>query len=354
MSSVLSDPAGRGLTPEHRAPSSYRQLPEFGGVDRILLLVGGELEKRWSDDSTALGAICHYALVPTGKLFRPVLLLEAALAVGGELQRVLPAAVGAECGHVASLIHDDIIDNDDLRRGRESVQHKYGIGDAIVAGDALIFDLFASLAECRTTGVPDSRVVSALASVASAGLDLCRGQSLESELSRDLRFDVDAYLTVARLKTAAYFRGTCESGALLAGGTPESVAGLAAYGDNLGIAFQIADDLLAYVSDSTNTGKPGTSDLENRRMTLPIILAYQSATPAEQDAIRAAMTSNGDPTLALAVLQDVLARTGAIAEAGAMARDYAERARSALDVLPQSPSRDRLSFIAELVIARDH
>lgn len=330
------------------------QAPSFEDTASLGLVVGHALEQRWAGEPTLLASICRYALVPAGKMLRPVLLLEAALAVGGTLECVLPAAVGAECGHVASLIHDDIIDGDDLRRGRPSVQHKYGIADAIVAGDALIFDLFASLAECRRTGVPDSRVVSALDAVARAGLDLCRGQSMESELCRSRNFDADAYLTVARLKTGAYFRGACESGAILGGGVPEWIDALGTYGDRLGLAFQIHDDLLAYVSDTESTGKPGTSDVQNGRLTLPVILAHQSGGPEERRLLRELLSSDDDPAETLGLLHELLTRTGAITAAARMARECAEDSLRALQRLPRTPSRDRLSYLSDLVTQRDH
>lgn len=317
-------------------------------------LVGEAIEQRWPRGSSLLDTICRYALVPYGKLFRPVLLLESALAVGGNPHAVLPAAVGAECGHVASLIHDDIIDDDDLRRGRASVQHKFGIGDAIVAGDALIFDMFAGLAECHERGVPDSQVVRALESVARAGIDLCRGQSLEAEICRSLTFDAALYVTMARLKTASFFRGACESGAILGGGPAAWVTALAAYGDQLGVAFQIHDDLLTYTSNSVATGKPDTSDIHNGRLTLPVILAYETARPADRDRIKAALNSHDDAIEALATLREVLTSTGAVAAATRIARGYATSARDALEVVPPTASRDRLIWLADQVINRDH
>ncbi len=322
-------------------------------AEPLSLLISGELEKRWANGSSLVDSICHYALVPTGKLIRPILLLDSALAVGGNLSCVIPAAVGAECGHVASLIHDDIIDADDLRRGRPSVQHRYGIGDAIVAGDALIFDLFAGLAECRSAGAPDNRVVAALHAVARAGLDLCRGQSLESELTRNPRFDPEAYLDVARLKTASFFRGACESGAILGGGSAESVAALRTYGDLLGTAFQIHDDLLMYLSDSQTTGKPQASDVQNGRLTLPVILAYESAQSWERELVERALRGQDEPAHALANLCEVVRRTGAVDAAVKRARDLAGEARQALRILSPTPSRDRLDCFATLAIKRD-
>jgi geranylgeranyl diphosphate synthase, type I len=299
-----------------------------------------------------LDSICCYALVPTGKLFRPTLLLESALAVGGSLDSVLPAAVGAECGHVASLIHDDIIDEDDLRRGRPSIQYKYGVSDAIVAGDALIFDLFASLAECRHTGVPAGRVVSALDAVARAGLDLCRGQSMEAELCRSRYLDTHSYLRMISLKTAAYFRVACASGAILGGGADVFIDTLGVYGEHLGMAFQIYDDLLPYVSDTDNMGKPQTSDVKNGRLTLPVILAYESGGPAGRRLIDESLGAPGDAGRILTLLGELLRRTGAITAAARMARGYAEDARRALAALPTSPSRERLGRIADLAINR--
>ncbi|MGH3663430.1 MAG: polyprenyl synthetase family protein [Micromonosporaceae bacterium] len=317
-------------------------------------LVKNELERRWARGSQLLDSICDYALVPTGKLLRPVLLLESALAVGGDLRCVLPAAVGAECGHVASLIHDDIIDADDLRRGRASVPYKYGVSDAIVAGDALIFDLFASLAECGRIGAPDSRVVSALDAVARAGIDLCRGQSLEAELCNAVAFDADTYLTVARLKTGSLFKGACECGAILGGGLSGPVAALASYGERLGIAFQIQDDLLPYLSNTQVMGKSETSDIVNGRLTLPVILAYQACAPDDRQLVKDALRSDSDPAVALEFLQDVLTRTGAIAEAAQMARDCVASAHQSLAQLPASASRDRLANFADLVVQRNH
>lgn len=310
------------------------------------------LEKQWEQCSGLLDSICRYALLPAGKLFRPVLLLEATAAVGGEFIRSLPAAVGAECGHVASLIHDDIIDGDSMRRGRPSVPYKYGIGDSIVAGDALLFRLFASLAECRSTGVPDSCIVTALLAVARAGIDLCLGQSLEAEQCGE-GATVDSYLTMARLKTGALFRGACECGAILGGGSPQWVSQLAAYGEHLGLAFQIQDDLLPYVSDSGITGKAGTSDIRNRRWTLPVILAYRSASRQGRDGISAALSGSQDSYDALDFMAEILASTGALAEARCMARHFAEVSRNSLADLPDTPSRNRLEHFAELVIARD-
>jgi geranylgeranyl diphosphate synthase type I len=321
--------------------------------DGYTALLHEEIERRWLSGDRILDAMCRHALAPGGKLMRPVLLLESAVAVGGRADSVLPAAVGTECGHVASLVHDDIIDGDETRRGRPAVHSEFGMDQAIVAGDALIFFLFQCLAECRGTGVPEDRIVAALDVVARAGYDLCRGQSLESELKGDVTCDVDTYLTMIRLKTAALFRASCESGAILGQGPQDWICALARYGEHLGTAFQIHDDLLAYTSDPETTGKAAASDVRNRRLTLPVILAYQSASPADRERIENIMSGESAVEDAYAVMGEIIERTGAVDASRQMAWQSAEQARLDLSVLPPTPSRDRLARLASLAIDRD-
>ncbi|MEN3361641.1 MAG: geranylgeranyl diphosphate synthase, type [Mycobacteriales bacterium] len=347
LDQAVTDPTAQWLGPVPGADDGI-------DVEALRLLLRTELDRKWSEQRTALDTICRHAMLPAGKLFRPVLLLISAQAVGGEAAWVLPAAVGAECGHVASLIHDDIIDGDTMRRGRASVPYKYGTPDAIIAGDALIFHLFACLAECRETGVPDGRVTAAMAALADAGLALCKGQSLESELHRSRVFDLASYVTMIRLKTASSFRAACEIGAILGGGTPDEVSALTGYGDALGTAFQIHDDLLPYTSDSRTAGKAATSDIRNGRATLPVILAYRAGTDPDRELIDDCLAGATDPTLTLSRMAEILARTGAIAAAADVARQRARWARRALDVLPPTGSRDTLAHYADLAIERDH
>jgi len=315
--------------------------------------VRARLAGRWAGDPSLLARMCAHALTPAGKLFRPILLLESALAVGGDPRWVLPAAVGSESGHVASLVHDDIIDGDDTRRGRPAVHAAFGVGDAIVAGDALIFDLFAGLAECHAAGAPADRVVAALAVVSRCGIDLCRGQSLEAEFCASGRFDHDTYLRMVRLKTAALFRAACECGALLAGGDPRHVLALGRYAQNLGVAFQIRDDLLPYTGSADAVGKPDTSDVRNGRLTLPVIIAHRASGAADRAAIEAALSGTGDPATARAELLDVLHRTGAVTATARWARRYLGFALTALHVLPITASRERLRGYAKAAVSRD-
>lgn len=323
------------------------------GAGTHTALLWDRLSHRWGGEQGLLGDMCRHALVSPGKLFRPVLLLQSAEAVGGRIEHVLPAALGTEIGHVASLVHDDIIDGDDIRRGQPAVHAKFTTGDAIVAGDALLFDLFRCLAECRRAGAADSLIVTALEVVSQAGIDLCRGQSLEAELTVTASQDLARYTEMVRLKTGALFSGACRVGAVLGGGHPDEIAALGRFGDQLGIAFQMCDDLLTYVGHSDEAiGKSLLSDIRNRRMTLPVIVAYREAGPAVRQLLDEARDPRRDPALALDSIRLALARSGAIGRSREIAAAHASAAREALGRLRPGRSRDELARYATRAINR--
>lgn len=329
-----------------------RTAPEaFAAGFGLRDLVVRELDARWPDGTGGLDEVCRHSLLPAGKLLRPCLLLASAQAVGGDPESVLPAAVAAEFGHVGSLIHDDIIDADAVRRGRPAAHRKYGANEAIVAGDLLFFSLFECLAECRDRGVPADRVVTAVAAISRAGTDLCRGQSLEARLTAGRVFEVGPYLEMVRLKTAALFRAACEVGGILGGGGPGALASLVSYADELGIAFQVHDDLLAYTSDPDSAGKAPTSDIRNGRPVLPVVLAYRGAGAAARREIEACLSGRTDPAEALAALAAILRASGAVEESLAWAGRHSRAALRALDALEPGEGRDLLAEFGARALA---
>lgn len=337
--------AGKAALPQTAAGESF-PVPGSG-------VIWEQLGRRFGGEQGLLGEMCRHALGVPGKMFRPTLLLQSAAAVGGTLAHVLPAAIGTEIGHIASLVHDDIIDDDSLRRGQPTVHVKFGADNAIVAGDMLFFDLFRCLAECRKSGAEDSRIVSALEVVAQAGIDLCRGQSLEAELTASAKRDVGLYELMIKLKTGALFSGACQAGAVLGGGGREEVESLGRYGDELGIAFQMSDDLLTYVGQSNESvGKSLVSDIRNKRMTLPVILACGSAGPADRELLDHALGGEQEPEAALAALRGVMERSGALQQSRDLALTHARRAIDSLSALRTSPSRDQLAQYASRAIDR--
>ncbi|MBO4138681.1 polyprenyl synthetase family protein [Micromonospora tulbaghiae] len=308
-------------------------------------LLRAELGRRWPETPDRLDAIVRYALLPAGKMLRPMMTLHAAEAVGGSPRDVLAAALGTEYLHVATLVHDDIIDADTLRRGRPAVPVAYGIPGAIVAGDHLIFHAFQAIVE-GGRAVPPASVVAAVTALAEAGQDLCRGQAMEERLVGDLDAGARWYPEMIRLKTGSLFRAVCHIGALLGGAEPRVSAALARYGEHVGTAFQIRDDLLSYLSTPEQTGKPATSDLNNGRPTLPLLLAYDAISDAARVELLAVLhrrgAGPGDVEWVTALLRDA----GAVDGARRRMVEHAERARAELAVLTPSASADVLTGIA--------
>jgi geranylgeranyl diphosphate synthase, type I len=308
-------------------------------------LLHQELGRRWPEVTDQLGTISRYALLPAGKMLRPIMALHAAEAVGGDPAPVLPAALGLEYLHVATLVHDDIIDADTMRRGKPAVAVAYGVPNAIVAGDYLIFHSFASIVDNPGAASPEA-VAAAVAALAGAGLDLCRGQLLEAELVGDVDAGARWYPEMIRLKTGALFRAVCHIGALLGGADLELAAGLSRYGEHVGIAFQIRDDLLSYVATPEQTGKPATSDLNNGRPTLPLLLAYDAATDVDRAELLAVLDRRGAGEGDVEWITGLLAATDAIAAARRQMTEHIDRALAELAGLTPSPSVDVLTGIA--------
>lgn len=316
-----------------------------GGPGRLLR---EELDRRWPPTADGLTAISRYALLPPGKLLRPIMTMTCAQAVGGDPAEVLAAALAMEYLHVATLVHDDIIDGDEVRRFRPSVHAAHGVPDAILTGDHLIFVAFQAITEHRPERVPWHSVVAAASALAVTGADLCRGQALEARLAGDPTVAVADYLTVARLKTGALFRAACRVGALLGGAGPERAAALGCYGESLGVAFQIRDDLLALTRPAEVTGKPAGSDLANGRPTLPVLLAHRAGTADTRERLAAALAGRDATTLA--EFSELLASTGALAEARRCAAEHGTEALARLAEAAGEPGAEALAAIVRWTV----
>ncbi len=314
------------------------------------------LNTEWSGDGRTLNVMCRYTLQPLGKLLRPALLLDAGVSVGGRAEDLLPAAVAIELGHVASLAHDDIVDGDQVRRNRPATHVEFGVGNAITVGDALSFRMFEGVAQTVDLGVSAKRVVSAMRLIARMGVDICHGQIMEDQQTQQSAFDLDAYFDVVRCKTAAFFRGSCECGAVLGGGTPRQISALGRYGHHLGLAFQIRDDLLPYVSDPSTTGKSAASDVRNRRLTIPVILAHRSGSPEGRRQLENLFGVGVDGAATADAFRHVHAiveETDAVEQAMRMTQDEVFLARTALmESIPNSPSRIRMDQLLTFVTTR--
>jgi geranylgeranyl diphosphate synthase type I len=210
-----------------------------------------------------------------GKAVRSALVLGCAQAVGGRAADAIPAAVAVELVHNASLLHDDIIDGDSQRRHRPTVWAVFGKPAAILAGDALFFLSIEVLADG-----PAAIAVEAITRLTSTVQCLIDGEHADTLFEQHPEVSIEQCLNMATAKTAALIECACTLGALYGKASSDQVNALGRFGGHLGLAFQLADDLLGIWGDSVRTGKPGGSDLRNRKKTLPVITALTSDTPA--------------------------------------------------------------------------
>lgn len=293
-----------------------------------------------------------YALAVPGKLLRPLLLLDACRAAGGNPELVLPAAAGIEAAHMASLIHDDIVDGDDLRRGRPSLQARFDLPAALITGDLFIFTSFLGLIQSHDLGVSAERALKAIRLLSQMGIDMCKGQALEAALACRPDVTEAAYLHMVRLKTASVCSTTTQMGACLGGGSDMAVAVLGAYGQELGIAFQITDDILAYDGDPHSMGKPLHSDTRNCRITLPLILARQTSDADLRRRIDHLTESEASALDRHNELKAILDASGALDQARMSALQFTRRAQEHLNALSPSPALDRLHRLAGALVQR--
>ncbi|MCS6962635.1 polyprenyl synthetase family protein [Thermoflexus sp.] len=277
-----------------------------------------------------------------GKRIRPMLCLLACAACGGDPARALPAAAAIELLHNFSLIHDDIQDRSETRRGRPTVWALWGIAQAINAGDALFTIAHQALWRLRGRGVPAERILEVAERFDAACLMLTRGQHFDLSFEEAERVSIEGYLEMIRGKTAALLQAAVGIGARLADRPSED---LEAFGEALGLAFQIQDDLLGIWGDPAVTGKSAADDLQARKKTLPVIITMERV-PEFAERYR-------DPQTPLEILLRDLERSGARAEAETMAAVFTQQAMAALERAGlRNPYGEALRDLARALLSR--
>jgi octaprenyl-diphosphate synthase len=276
-----------------------------------------------------------HVVLSGGKRLRPRVVLLSFKAAGGEdISRVVPLAAAVELLHTASLVHDDINDRSDLRRGQTTVNARWGDSLALLAGDFLFISLLNLIASFESSVI---RVV------ADSCLALVEGETLQVLTLRDIKMTEETYLKIVGQKTAALFSACAQLGAVLAGEAGQLASALSEYGRNLGIAFQIRDDTLDLVSRRDRLGKPVASDLVQGKMSLATLFAIRESQEA-----RDVLLSND---IGRAV--ELLNETGAIEYAMLKAREYSQKAKEALAILVGSSAKDALFDLADYAVARE-
>jgi octaprenyl-diphosphate synthase len=306
--------------------------------------VDREIRERLHSDVVLIRQVAEYIIGGGGKRLRPALVLLSAGALGyrGTAHHTLAAVV--EFIHTATLLHDDVVDESALRRGRPTANTLFGNAASVLVGDFVYSRAFQMM-----VNVDDMRVLRVISDATNV---IAEGEVLQLMNCHNADIDETSYLQVIRYKTAKLFEASSRLGALLAGATPAVEEAMAAYGSHLGTAFQLIDDVLDYSGDAGVIGKNVGDDLAEGKPTLPLIRIIQHGSPEEAALVRSALASGG-----LGELDRVLAairRSGALEYTRRQAEAEVQAAAAALDSIPATQYRDFLLQLAQFAVTRTH
>ncbi len=281
-----------------------------------------------------------------GKRLRPALVCLSARCVDASVKvdTLLPVAASLELLHMASLVHDDVVDNTNMRRGRKTANALYGNGVSVLTGDFLLARSVQLLAN-----VGDIRLIRAIADVSSS---LAEGEVMQALLVGDTSVTEEQYLEVIGKKTAMLIEVCCRCGAIAADASEQEQAALQSYGFNLGMAFQMVDDLLDYTGDPQRIGKPCGNDLAEGKFTLPLIYALDQATSAQREQMVILAEDTSSP-LVLQQMSALITELGGFEFTKQRALDYTRQAVQSLDELRNNKGKRALVDLARFVVARD-
>jgi len=314
------------------------------GVSRELALVERRIREAVASDEPLLTEIAEYVIAAGGKRIRPTVTLLAFKAVGGTaVEKAVDMAAALELVHSATLIHDDINDGGTYRRGRLTAYRKYGIQEALVTGDFLF---------TRAFGIGGKLSHEIVEMTERACVSLAEGEIRQKRNLGNVKLTREEYLDIITRKTARPISASARAGALLGGGTLDQIEAAGTYGLNLGIAFQIVDDILDVIGDDTQLGKRPGTDIKEGTITILSINALEDGTVIDRsELIRILRKRNrpwGEVHTALRMIRD----TNAVEKARADARSFGELARRALGPLPDTEARRHLRDLVDLVLSR--
>lgn len=321
-------------------------------VEQIMNFVADDLQRveaaissHLESDVSFITETAQYVLSSGGKRIRPVLLILSARLCNYVGERLYDLSTVIEFIHTATLLHDDVIDNADLRRGNPTVHSLWGNELSILVGDYLY-------AKAMGLALSDKDHL-VMKTVSDVTIAMAKGQVIETLKQRDLSITEEDYYHIIANKTASLFSSCCTIGAVLGGVSPQQRARVATFGHHLGMAFQMADDTLDFVAPEAKLGKPVNNDLKEGKITLPIIAALQQATPQEvqlvTDYVHQGQSTEADLQQVIALLHkyDTLRFTMT------QARDHITRAKQQLAAFAPSPALDVLRTLADFVISRE-
>lgn len=325
--------------------------PTEASLEGIVGLVRADMDRvnalilsRTGSEVTMIPEVAQHLISSGGKRLRPMLTLATGALSGYEGDGTVKLAASVEFMHTATLLHDDVVDDSEMRRGKLAARMLWGNEASVLVGDFLLGQAFRMMIEVGN--------MRALDILSTAAVVIAEGEVAQLAAAKNIGTDEEAYLAVIRGKTAELFAAACEVGPVLAGRTPEEQAACRAYGMNLGIAFQLVDDALDYGGSQADLGKNVGDDFREGKITLPIVLAVRQGDEAERDFWRRCLERGEIGEGDLEQAMGLLVRHGAIAQTVERARAYGAAAKQALDVFPASPAREALLDVVDFCVAR--
>lgn len=331
--------------------NSSKIAGDISPVERLHALVADDMgatdkliHARMTSGVALIPDLARHLIDSGGKRLRPLLTLAAARAGGYAGGNHVKLAAAVEFIHTATLLHDDVVDESALRRGKVSANLMWGNKPSVLVGDFLFSRAFQLMVETGNQTVLDI--------LAGASAVIAEGEVMQLKSTNNLGVDEDHYLAVVSAKTAALFAAAAQAGALLTGRGDSFTGAMRAYGQNLGIAFQLVDDALDYSGRQALMGKTVGDDFREAKMTLPIILAHARAQPQDKPFWKRVIETGNQTESDLDRAITLVEQTGAIQDTMHRARAYAGAAKAALGALPDSDIRAALTGIADFCVER--
>lgn len=305
------------------------------------MLVETFFSETFATDNAIVTEAVKRMLAAGGKRLRPRVTLLASQACGGDPAAHLHLAAYMELIHVATLIHDDVVDRADTRRGVNATAVDYGNRISVLAGDYVFAWIFKNVTADYPAPIPH---------VLSATLaDICDGEVLQLRALGNLDLSIEGYVEIARKKTAALFAASARCGAIVSGGTSAAIEALAQFGDAYGIAFQMRDDLLDMTADRLAIGKPVGNDLAERKVTIPVVAALAEGNPGLRAQLARFYAGQDDGALAATVT--AIERHGGMAGTRAQIARFVRRAKAALEPIPRGTAKEALGALADALLS---
>ena len=318
-------------------------------IEQNAKIVNKYLNSKLKGNPKKLYDAAGHLIVNGGKRLRPYMVIRSCQILKGEVSNAMPAASAVEMVHNFTLVHDDIMDNDEMRHGVPTVHKKFGMPIAILAGDVLFSKEFQVITDSKLSTNATIQLVSRLA---KACVDVCEGQLLDVKMAEEKKIPAQAeYITMIGKKTAALFDVSCAMGAICATHKVKDIANLSSFGRNLGIAFQITDDLIGVMGDPKITKKPVGNDLREGKKSLPILMAIKSAKGNDKKIILKAFGNSKVSRKDLNKAVDVIRSLGIEENVRKQALKYAEKAEKSLAKYSGSAKMELISLL-DFVVKR--